>query len=204
MGNLFSDEKYRTINYQEINSLLIYMKENAHSPYIDIEQKLNIKSDNLTFSDINLWLITTEKGRQEIPINSDGAIALPILSKTSAGEATLTINQEKEAVSISIDTGVSPVKNKEADYWDLFILLDDTNNFISEMGGAAAWFAPSMDALSFEFEQPATINISSKKKNYHYETDENFKIEVKVKRKLMKENPKVTFSDLPIDMYPVD
>lgn len=204
IGNTFANEKFRSIDYQEINSLLRYIKENTHSPYIVTDQKVSIKADNLAFSDVKLWLTTEGTDKQEISINPDGTISLPIFSNDVAKISTLDINQEKGAVSISLTAGVGELKEKEVSYSDLFILLEDTNNFISEMGGAAAWFAPNMDALSFTFDQPANITISSKKKKYFYKTDDDYNIQIGIKRKLMKENPRVLFSLLPIEMSPKD
>lgn len=122
----------------------------------------------------------------------------------SAAQAKLHINQPSGDVELNLTIGVNPPTSKEIPYRDLFILLEDTNVFMSEMAGALSWFTPSMDELAFTFDQPATISIKSKKKTYQFKTDKEFKISISIMRKLMKENPLVVFSDLPIEMSPQD
>jgi len=204
-STVFADEKSRTIEYKKINSLLSFLKQNTHSPYIAVDQHINISAKDITFTDVKIWLSTTgSKLLQEVSIDSEGKLDLPLLSEDTANKTTLNISQQKDAVSIAISTGIVAPQQKDLSYTDLFVLLDDTNNFISEMGGAAAWFAPDMDVLSFKFEQPAKIIITTIKKEYTYTTDDEYNIDIKVNKRLMKENPRVIFSDLPIDMTAKD
>ncbi len=68
----------------------------------------------------------------------------------------------------------------------------------------ASWLVPDMDALKFIFDEPASIEIQSKKKTYHFKTNTDYEISIDVRSKLMKENPKVVFSIPVTGMEPID
>jgi len=197
-------------DYEQINELLVHIKTKTSSPFVDVDQSVSISADKeagaegLTFNDIRVWLTHKDNVIHEIAVDSEGKIDLPIVDEAIASEVKFNVNQDRKVVSVNLMIGVNPPTNKEISYKDLFILLDDTNNFVSEMAGNLSWFAPSMDELLFTFSEPATITIKSKKKVYQYKTDDEMKISISLKRKLMKEDPLVIFSHLPLDMSPED
>ena len=105
---------------------------------------------------------------------------------------------------MSITIGVKTPEVEEVAYTDLFAVLDDANDFMNEMAGMGSWMMPSLDELSFRFDKQASIKIASKKKLYTYQSDEDKVIKIPKKIHLMKENPRVVFSLLPIEVTPID
>jgi len=87
-------------------------------------------------------------------------------------------------------------------YKDLFIVVEDFNQFIKKMAGAMSFFAPKTSALKFQFDQPATVEISANTKTCRYDTDSDQAIEIKMSSRLMKENPNVIFSTIPASVEP--
>lgn len=197
-------EKESSTAYKDINAMFVFIKNNTSSPYISIQQQAIINDENIKFDDISMWLTNNAEHLGNISIDTEGVIILPVLDPSIAETALLHINQGKGAVAISLGASVLVPEQTEVSYKDLFILLEDTNNFMSEMAGVASWFMSDMDALEFYFDAPAIISINSKKKTYTYETDDEFNIEIDISRRLMKENPRVIFSILPIGMTPKD
>jgi len=202
-GSIIAAES-KSSEYKDINKLLAFIQTRTQSPFIKVEQQVNIKSEAISYEDIRFWISNGEERIHEIEVDKLGNVSLPLLDNEIAKTAMLSNNQQRDQVSINLSIGVDAPQQKQVPYKQLFILLDDTNTFISEMGGAAAWFAPNLDALSFEFEQPAQIIIATKKKTYKYETDDENTIEIDIRKRLMKENPTVEFSALPTSMSPVD
>ncbi len=199
-----TEKNHRKIEYTEISTLLYFAKNETRSPFIKILTKAEIKDKTIILSDLKLWTSRDNKIIEQVPIGTDGSLNLPLYSESLTPKTWLNINQPKGAVSLSISFDFNLGNKTEHTYYDLFILLEDINDFTGEMAGMASWFIPNMDALKFIFEKPATINIVSKKKTYHFKTNKEHEISIDVRRKLMKENPKVVFSIPPIKMEPED
>ena len=210
-SSLFAAEtQSRETDYEQINKLLIHIKTKTSSPFVDVNQNVVINLDKepnakvLSFDDIRIWLSHNGEVINEIPIDNEGNIDLPIIDEKIVSDVKFNVNQESSVVAINLSIGVKVPTTKEIPYKDLFILLEDTNVFINEMAGSLSWFTPSMDELLFTFAEPATITINGKKKTYLYKTDDELQISISIKRKLMKESPLVIFSHLPTDMSPED
>ena len=207
-GPLSAAEDSRATDYQQINALIDHITNKSSSPYVEVDQSVVINSDKtdqeLSFSDIRIWVSLEDEVLHEVPIDDDGVIQLPLLDEKIAELAKLNVNQDADRVSISLSIGVITPTEKQVPYKQLFVLLEDTNSFISEMAGGFSWLTPSMDDLKFTFENPATISIKTKKKTYQYKTNKDNVISISIKKRLMKENPMVIFSELPIEMSPED
>ncbi|MFT5450653.1 MAG: hypothetical protein ACI9N9_000130 [Enterobacterales bacterium] len=208
---LFSAEiQSRATNYDQINKLLVHIKTKTSSPFVDVDQNVVINTDKesnareIAFSDIRIWLSHNGEVINEVPIDAEGKIDLPIIDEKIVSDVKFNVNQESSVVAINLSIGVKVPTTKEISYKDLFILLEDTNVFINEMAGSLSWFTPSMDELLFKFSEPATITIKSKKKSYLYKTNDELEISISIKSKLMKEDPLVIFSHLPLTMSPED
>ena len=158
----------------------------------------------LAFTDLRIWLTHNNEVLQEIPVGENGSLKLPVVAVNIAKDVSLNINQTKGSTSLGITIGVKAPEIKEVAYRDLFTVLDDANIFMSEMAGMGSWLMPSLDELSFRFDEAAGIKIASKKKLYVYKSDEDNLIEIPRKKHLMKENPSVVFSLLPIEVTPID
>jgi hypothetical protein len=200
----------RATDYQQINKLLVHIKTKTSSPFVDVNQSVVINSDKepdangLTFEDIRIWISHKGEVIHEVPIDFEGKIDLPIIAKEIVSDVKFNVNQNSSVVAINLSIGVKTPTRKEISYKELFILLEDTNNFINEMAGNMSWFTPSMDEMLFKFSEAASITINSKNKTYLYKTDDEFEISISMKRKLMKEDPLVIFSHLPTSMSPED
>ena len=70
------------------------------------------------------------------------------------------------------------------------------------MAGTFSFFAPKTNALKFQFDQAAAIEIRADIKIYRYEIDSDLAIEVNMSSRLMKENPAVIFSVIPVAIEP--
>ena len=186
----------RKVEYNEIASVLDFATNNARSPFIKYVAKVLIKDPTKKISDLRLWISRDGKILQEVAIAEDGSLALPVYNQQQAKDVWLNINQPKDTVSISMSFEFNIGDRTEVPYYDLFILLDDFNDFMSEMAGMASWLMSDMDAMKFVFAEPATIEIKTKNK-------EN-EIVIDVRRKLFKENPLVKFSISPSGMVPED
>ena len=201
-----ADESYRDIEYSKVNEYLSVFQR-AKSPYIYSKNSLTVKEEGLNLSDVTLTLIdnnTETKTETPITIAEDGTVELPAVTDQQAEKMALRINQPKGAVSFSINFGIETPKTKQVDYRTLFLILEDTNNFIDEMGGMASMFAPTMEELKFTFEQPASIEIRSKNKLQTFNTDDEFVIMIEQDDDLLEENPQVVFSHLAKSMSPED
>jgi len=199
-----SSENHRAIEYQDINNLVRFINNDVQSQYVALNSRISVTEDGPKLADIKLWMTGKSEEVIDIAIAEDGSIILPELSEDEAEESMLHINQPKGVVSINLNAKVNPPSAQEVNYKDLFIVLEDTNNFMSEMMGGMSMFMPDMDALKFVFEQPATIEIASKRKTYRYETDEENAIVIDKSSRLMRENPKVVFSQLVAAISPED
>ncbi len=204
MFNILYAEENKSTEYDEINSLLTFVQTKTLSPYIAVNQKVSLRNEDLSYADLRIWLSNNGNIIQEIPIDSEGNINLPIIDEQLAKNTMLNNNQAKGSISVSLGIAVAVPEQKQVAYKDLFTLLGDTNNFMKKMAGFGSLFMPDMDVLSFKFAQPSNIVIASKKKIYTYETDEALNIDIKIKKRLMKENPQVVFSNLPTEITPID
>ena len=140
---------------------------------------------------------------QQIPVDViTGTIELPVFEDDTAKQLALKLNQDKDALVVNLNASIKPPSSATMPYNDLFIVIEDFNRFIKKMAGAMSFFAPKTNALKFQFDQPATIEIPANKTNYRYETNSDRAIEVKVSSRLMKENPTVVFSVIPLSIEP--
>jgi len=198
------DGEHGSTEYAKINELLTLAYNKTRSPYVLINSRISLVKSGLAYTDLRIWLTHNNEVLQEIPVGENGSLELPVMAVNIAEDVLLNINQTKGSTSMSITIGVKAPEIKEVAYRDLFIVLDDANDFMSEMGGMGSWLMPSLDELSFRFDKPASIKIASKKKVYVYDSDEDNVIKIPKKKRLMKENPSVVFSLLPIEVTPID
>jgi len=194
----------REIKYKEINSILSIVSQ-SKSPLIESRLKLDILSKEISYDEIKVWIVEGDQILKEIPVDMpDGSIKLPVFTKARAKQLALRLNQDKDKLLLNFSANIKPPSSTAIPYRDLFVLIEDINNVTKKMAGAMYLFAPKMDALKFRFDQAAIIEIPANKKTYHYETDSDFVVEVKGSSRLMKENPQVTFSIIPVSVEPID
>jgi len=201
----FSYAKGRSIEYGEMNQVRDMATNQAKSKYFKTAFKLNINNPDIKPSDVKIWL---EREGQEIAsavIDEEGNISLPILPQDEAEKTMLHTNQNKDDVGISLYTDVIPLDSALLKYSDVFVLLDDINNFTEQMAGGFSMFIPSMDELKFTFEAPATITVKdSKGKTKTYKTDDEFVIEIPKKKRWMQSDTWLEFSALPAKYEPIN
>lgn len=201
----FSYAKGRSIEYGEMNQVRDMATNQAKSKYFKTAFKLNINNPDIKPSDVKIWL---EREGQEIAsavIDEEGNISLPILPQDEAEKTMLHTNQNKDDVGISLYTDVIPLDSALLKYSDVFVLLDDINNFTEQMAGGFSMFIPSMDELKFTFEAPATITVKdSKGKTKTYKTDDEFVIEIPKKKRWMQSDTWLQFSALPAKYEPIN
>ncbi len=197
-------QNHRKIEYEDISKMVDFARNKARSPFISFESTVVVIDKSIELSDIKLWLTSKDAIVKEISIEKDGAMDLPIINQSDVKDTWLNVNQAKDTISMSMSFKFNIGNKTEVAYYDLFILLDDFNDFMGEMAGMASWMIPDMDTLKFVFKKPATIEIVSKKKTYQYNTNADNEISIDVRRKLYKENPLVKFSIAPISMFPED
>ena len=192
----------RDIEYKKINRLLSTVSE-SKSPLIQSEIKLEILSDEISYDDVKVSIVNGDQMLQQIPVDViTGTIELPVFEDDTAKQLALKLNQDKDALVVNLNASIKPPSSATMPYNDLFIVIEDFNRFIKKMAGAMSFFAPKTNALKFQFDQPATIEIPANKTNYRYETNSDRAIEVKVSSRLMKENPTVVFSVIPVSIEP--
>ena len=192
----------RDIEYEKINRLLSTVSE-SKSPLIQSEIKLEILSDEISYDDVKVSIVNGDQMLQQIPVDViTGTIELPVFEDDTAKQLALKLNQDKDALVVNLNASIKPPSSATMPYNDLFIVIEDFNRFIKNMAGAMSFFAPKTNALKFQFDQPATIEIPANKTNYRYETNSDRAIEVKVSSRLMKENPTVVFSVIPVSIEP--
>ncbi len=178
----------RDIEYEKINRLLSTVSE-SKSPLIQSEIKLEILSDEISYDDVKVSIVNGDQMLQQIPVDViTGTIELPVFEDDTAKQLALKLNQDKDALVVNLNASIKPPSSATMPYKDLFIVIEDFNRFIKKMAGAMPSFVPKTKALKFQFDQPATIEISAKKTNYRYETNSDRAIEVKVSSRLMKES----------------
>ena len=123
---------------------------------------------------------------------------LPVIPLNEMEGVRLFVNQAKNDTALSLNFGIRPPESNNVSYRDLFIVLRDINEFTGEIAGIASWFIRDKTSLKFQFDQPATIEINANKKVYRFETKDDLTIAIKIKKGLMKEDPQVVFSLLPV------
>lgn len=201
----FSYAKGRSIEYGEMNQVRDMATNQAKSKYFKTAFKLNINNPDIKPSDVKIWL---EREGQEIAsavIDKEGNISLPILPQDEAEKTMLHTNQNKDDVGISLYTDVIPLDSALLKYSDVFVLLDDINNFTEQMAGGFSMFIPSMDEIKFTFDAPATITVKdSKGKTKAYKTDDEFVIEIPKKKRWMQSDTWLEFSALPTKYEPIN
>ena len=194
----------RCIDYSDVNEVLYLVKTRARCKYVYIQSKAVIKDERLTAADVRMWLERNGQKVGEIEVKSDLAIALPVVTPDVAKKTKLCVNQPKKVLSVAVNFGVHPPADKEVAYNELFVLLEDVNDFTDEMAGLASWFISDKDVLEFKFIGPATIEILSKTRPQTFRTSVDFKIEIERHKAWKKENPTLRFSVLPVEMNPKD
>ena len=201
----FSYAKGRSIEYGEMNQVRDMATNQAKSKYFKTAFKLNINNPDIKPNDVKIWL---EREGQEIAsavIDKEGNISLPILPQDEAEKTMLHTNQNKDDVGISLHTDVIPLDSALLKYSDVFVLLDDINNFTEQMAGGFSMFIPSMDEIKFTFDAPATITVKdSKGKTKAYKTDDEFVIEIPKKKRWMQSDTWLEFSALPTKYEPIN
>ena len=192
----------REIEYEKINRLLSTVSQ-SKSPLIQSEIKLEILSDEISYDDVKVSIENNKQTLQEIPVDLiSGTIELPVFEDDLAEQLALKLNQDKDALVVNLNAGIKPPSSTMMPYKDLFIVIEDFNQFVKRMAGAMSFFAPKTSALKFQFDQPATIEIPANTKTHRYDTDSDQAIEIKMSSSLMTENPTVVFSIIPASIEP--
>jgi len=193
----------REIEYEKINRLLSTVSQ-SKSPLIQSEIKLEILSEEISYDDVNVSIVNGNQMLQQIPVDViTGTIELPVFEEDIAKQLALRLNQDKDALLVNLSAGIKPPSSTTMPYKDLFIVIEDFNQFIKKMAGAMSFFAPKTNALKFQFDQRATIEILANTKTYRYDTDSDQTIEVTLSSRLMKDNPAVVFSVIPASIEPI-
>lgn len=192
----------REIEYEKINRLLSIVSQ-SKSPLIQSEIKLEILSDEISYDDVKVSIENNKQTLQEIPVDLiSGTIELPVFEDDLAEQLALKLNQDKDSLVVNLNATIKPPSSTTIPYKDLFIVIEDFNQFIRKMAGAMSFLAPKTSSLKFQFDQPATIEIPANNKNHQFETNSDRAIEVKMSSSLMKENPTVIFSVIPTSIEP--
>ena len=192
----------RNIAYEKINSVL---SVDTQSPLLEVILAVDISDASLAFEEVQVWLVQNDEVVAEIFVDpADGTIHLPTLTERQAQRHSLRINQPEELVQISFSVKVLPPPTIAMRYRELFYLVDDANLFIKAMAGAKAFLTPEVDALKFHFAEAATITIDSSLKPLTFGTERDNSITVKQSSKLMKEDPMVVFSIIPVAIEPLE
>ena len=192
----------REIGYEKINRLLSTVSQ-SKSPLIQSEIKLEILSNEISYDDVKVSIVNGDQMLQRIPVDViTGTIELPVFEEDTAKQLALKLNQDKDALVVNLNAGIKPPSSTMMPYKDLFIVIEDFNQFVKKMAGAMAFFTPKTSALKFQFDQPATIEIPTNTKTHRYDTDSDQTIEIKMSSSLMTENPTVVFSIIPESIEP--
>ena len=192
----------REIGYEKINRLLSTVSQ-SKSPLIQSEIKLEILSNEISYDDVKVSIVNGDQLLQQIPVDViTGTIELPVFEDDTAKQLALKLNQDKDALVVNLNASIKPPSSATMPYKDLFIVIEDFNQFVKKMAGAMAFFAPKTSALKFQFDQPATIEIPTNTKTHRYDTDSDQTIEIKMSSSLMTENPTVVFSIIPASIEP--
>ena len=192
----------REIEYEKINRLLRTVSQ-SKSPLIQSEIKLEILSDEISYDDVKVSIENNKQTLQEIPVDLiSGTIELPVFEDDLAEQLALKLNQDKDSLVVNLNATIKPPSSTTIPYKDLFIVIEDFNQFIRKMAGAMSFLAPKTSSLKFQFDQPATIEIPANNKNHQFETNLDRAIEVKMSSSLMEENPTVIFSVIPTSIEP--
>ena len=192
----------REIEYEKINRLLSTVSQ-SKSPLIQSEIKLEILSDEISYDDVKVSIENNKQTLQEIPVDLiSGTIELPVFEDDLAEQLALKLNQDKDSLVVNLNATIKPPSSTTIPYKDLFIVIEDFNQFVRKMAGAMSFLAPKTSSLKFQFDQPATIEIPANNKNHQFETNSDRAIEVKMSSSLMKENPTVIFSVIPTSIEP--
>lgn len=201
--------EHRSIDYGEINEMLHLFKHKIRSPYVYYRSYLNLKDESIDPTSIKIWLTENDTTLQDIAISfnresGEHLIELPWFEQDKADNIKLNINQTKDAVGLSISSGINPPTEASVKYNNLMVMLDDINEFASEMAGAMSWFVPDMDQIKFVFDEPSTITLTAANFEKIFTTDDEFVIVLERTKKLTKSNPLVKFSSTPNAMIPED
>ena len=192
----------REIEYEKIDRLLSTVSQ-SKSPLIQSEIKLEILSDEISYDDVKVSIENNKQTLQEIPVDLiSGTIELPVFEDDLAEQLALKLNQDKDSLVVNLNATIKPPSSTTIPYKDLFIVIEDFNQFIRKMAGAMSFLAPKTSSLKFQFDQPATIEIPANNKNHQFETNLDRAIEVKMSSSLMEENPTVIFSVIPTSIEP--
>ncbi|CCQ09961.1 hypothetical protein PALB_8090 [Pseudoalteromonas luteoviolacea B = ATCC 29581] len=186
-------------DYEKLNDVLVLLKE-AKSPYVEAKIQLEIKQPSIQINDVKIWLTQNGQKIADVSVSPNGEIQFPTF--TQAKGIKFHANQQDDDIAISLSAGVRDLDVTEIEYDKLFVLLDDVNAFMEVMAGGFSMFVPSMDAITFTFNEPAYIEVLSKSKLQRFDTDRENKISLDVSKKLRTENPTVKFSQLPTTMSP--
>ena len=192
----------REIEYEKINRLLSTVSQ-SKSPLIQSEIKLEILSDEISYDDVKVSIVNNKQTLQEIPVDLiSGTIELPVFEDDLAEQLALKLNQDKESLVVNLNASIKPPSSTTIPYKDLFVVIEDFNQFVRKMAGAMSFFAPKTSSLKFQFDQLAIIEIPAKNKNHQFETNSDRAIEIKMSSSLMQENPTVIFSVIPTSIEP--
>ncbi|MFY8299073.1 DUF2987 domain-containing protein [Pseudoalteromonas sp. SS15] len=207
-SSLFSHFSYaegRSIEYGKMNQYRDMATNQAKSQYFSSLFKLKINNPDIQQSDVKVWLEQEGKVLAEATFDEEGNIGLPILSQADADKTLLHSNYSKDDVGIAITMSLKPIESKELKYSEVFLLLDDVNNFAEQMAGGFSMFVPSMDEIKFTFDAPSTISVKdSKGKTKTYKTDDEFVIEIPKKKRWMQSDTWLQFSALPTRYEPIN
>ena len=192
----------REIEYEKINRLLSTVSQ-SKSPLIQSEIKLEILSDEISYDDVKVSIVNNKQTLQEIPVDLiSGTIELPVFEDDLAEQLALKLNQDKESLVVNLNASIKSPPSTTIPYKDLFVVIEDFNQFIRKMAGAMSFLAPKTSSLKFQFDQPATIEIPANNKNHQFETNSDRAIKIKMSSSLMQENPTVIFSVIPTSIEP--
>ena len=126
----------REIEYEKINRLLSTVSQ-SKSPLIQSEIKLEILSNEISYDDVKVSIVNNKQTLQEIPVDViSGTIELPVFEDDLAEQLALKLNQDKESLVVNLNASIKSPSSTTIPYRDLFIVIEDFNQFIRKMAGA--------------------------------------------------------------------
>ena len=134
----------REIEYEKINRLLSTVSQ-SKSPLIQSEIKLEILSDEISYDDVKVSIVSNNKHSKQIPVDViSGTIELPVFEDDLAKQIALKLNQDKDALVVNLNASIKSPSSTTIPYKDLFIVIEDFNQFTRKMAGAMSFVAPKV------------------------------------------------------------
>jgi hypothetical protein len=135
-------------------------------------------------------------------LEKNGSIDLPSNPSWADSGATLVSNQPKGTMRLEIEFKAVPITSRQTTYSNLMALASEFGEAMAALAELQGNSPPTVNGLTIQMPPGGTIELLAKRKQT-LEPNSAGLVVMKTDQRLLKENPEIIFSELPLGILPL-